>query len=135
MNTEKIIAIAHRTAWKYKHSTDPCHSDTYTFNDACLLDFVAKVRAMALDTALHELLGEPVAWKSSRDNGATWLLSDVCDPSEIMPDKGGCIIPLFAPQRNPKPPSTISLVNEKMAWSGFWALTLKERVKAAGIKK
>lgn len=38
-----ILDIAHRTAWKYKHSSAPAHSDTYTFNKTCMLDFARKV--------------------------------------------------------------------------------------------
>lgn len=44
MKDEKeILDIAHRTAWKYKFSNDPHHSDTYTFNKTCLIDFARKV--------------------------------------------------------------------------------------------
>ena len=44
MKDEKeILDIAHRTAWKYKFSNDPHHSDTYTFNKMCMIDFARKV--------------------------------------------------------------------------------------------
>lgn len=44
MKDEKeILDIAHRTAWKYKFSNDPHHSDTYTFNKPCMIDFARKV--------------------------------------------------------------------------------------------
>lgn len=44
MKEEKeILDIAHRTAWKYKFSKDPHHSDTYTFNKTCMIDFARKV--------------------------------------------------------------------------------------------
>lgn len=43
MQDDEILKIAHRTAWKYKHSTDPHHSDTYTFNNMCMIDFARKV--------------------------------------------------------------------------------------------
>lgn len=36
---EQIIDLAHRTAWRYKHSSDPHHSHTYTFNRQALLQF------------------------------------------------------------------------------------------------
>ena len=32
--------LAHRVCWKYKKSQDPKHSDTYTFNENTLLEFV-----------------------------------------------------------------------------------------------
>jgi len=37
---DQIEAMAHRRAWRYKKSSDPHHSDTYTFNRATLLEFV-----------------------------------------------------------------------------------------------
>ena len=37
-----IETLAHRMCWRYKKSSDPHHSDTYTFNRTCLLDFVRK---------------------------------------------------------------------------------------------
>lgn len=39
LTDEQIEAIGHRKAWRYKHSSDPAHSSTYTFNRVCLLDF------------------------------------------------------------------------------------------------
>jgi len=39
LTDEQIEAIGHRKAWRYKHSSDPAHSSTYTFNRTCLLDF------------------------------------------------------------------------------------------------
>lgn len=43
LTTEQIEAIAHRTAWRYKKSSDPHHSDTYTFNRHTLIDFVCAI--------------------------------------------------------------------------------------------
>ena len=43
LTTEQIEAIAHRTAWRYKKSSDPHHSDTYTFNRHTLIDFVRAI--------------------------------------------------------------------------------------------
>jgi hypothetical protein len=40
LTADAVESIALRKAWKYKHSSDPHHSDTYTFNRTCLLDFV-----------------------------------------------------------------------------------------------
>jgi hypothetical protein len=42
---EAVEAMAHRMCWRYKHSSDPAHSNTYTFNRACLLEFAAKLLA------------------------------------------------------------------------------------------
>lgn len=42
-----IEDLAHRIAWRYKKSSDPHHSDTYTFNRATLLQFAAALAAPA----------------------------------------------------------------------------------------
>ena len=34
-----VEKLAHRIAWRYKKSSDPTHSDTYTFNRDTLLQF------------------------------------------------------------------------------------------------
>ena len=34
-----VEKLAHRIAWRYKKSSDPAHSDTYTFNRDTLLQF------------------------------------------------------------------------------------------------
>lgn len=39
----EIEALAHRRAWRYKHSSDPSHSHTYTFNGHTLQDFAAAI--------------------------------------------------------------------------------------------
>jgi hypothetical protein len=39
MQDDEILKLAHRTAWKYKLSSDPSHSDTYKFNNSCMIDF------------------------------------------------------------------------------------------------
>jgi predicted transcriptional regulator of viral defense system len=56
--------LAHRICWRYKHSSDPHHSHTYTFNQATLLAFAdaileqqrawaqqAEARAIAAESA------------------------------------------------------------------------------------
>jgi hypothetical protein len=40
-----IEEIGHRTAWRYKFSSDPHHSSTYTFNKACLIAFARALAA------------------------------------------------------------------------------------------
>jgi hypothetical protein len=40
-----IEALAHRRAWRYKHSADPHHSHTYTFNRDWLLVFARDLLA------------------------------------------------------------------------------------------
>lgn len=46
MTREKVEELAHRTAWRYKHSNDPHHSDTYTFNATTLYDFAQQLIAI-----------------------------------------------------------------------------------------
>lgn len=64
MDGFKILEIAHRTAWKYKKSSDPHHSDTYTFNECTIIDFAQKVtremeiRIQALEHALGVVMCE-----------------------------------------------------------------------------
>lgn len=45
MTDDEVLAQAHREAWRYKKSSDPHHSDTYTFNRATLLEFARKITA------------------------------------------------------------------------------------------
>jgi hypothetical protein len=41
-----IEATAHRKAWRYEKSSDPAHSDTYTFNQSTLVNFSRTIIAM-----------------------------------------------------------------------------------------
>ena len=43
LTDEEILKLAHRVCWKYKHSRDPHHSDTYTFNKHTMLDFARAI--------------------------------------------------------------------------------------------
>ena len=45
MTDDEILEVAHRMAWRYKKSSDPNHSDTYTFNRTTLLEFARKLMA------------------------------------------------------------------------------------------
>jgi hypothetical protein len=40
-----IEDLAHRMAWRYRKSSDPSHSDTYTFNRETLLQFAEEILA------------------------------------------------------------------------------------------
>jgi hypothetical protein len=42
----EIESLGHRMAWRYKFSSDPAHSHTYTFNGMCLLDFARAIIAL-----------------------------------------------------------------------------------------
>jgi hypothetical protein len=42
MTDDEIIQLAHRTAWRYKHSSDQ-NRILYTFNQMTLLEFVRKL--------------------------------------------------------------------------------------------
>jgi hypothetical protein len=54
MTQDDILQWAHRTAWRYKKSSDPHHSDTYTFNADTLAAFASLVRSSALEEAAAE---------------------------------------------------------------------------------
>ena len=43
MTDRELLELAHREAWRYKKSSDPHHSDTYTFNHSTLLEFARKL--------------------------------------------------------------------------------------------
>ena len=47
MDEKEIEALAHRMARRYAKSRDPQHSDTYTFNRYCLLQFAGRLLAAA----------------------------------------------------------------------------------------
>ena len=67
-----IIELAHRICWRYKHSKDPHHSSTYTFNESTLQQFAKTIRAEALEEART---GE---WINSKGDvlklGSSWRL-------------------------------------------------------------
>lgn len=46
LSDDEILTAGHRLAWRYKHSNDPAHSSTYTFNHACLLQFARAILAL-----------------------------------------------------------------------------------------
>ncbi len=41
----EIAELAQRTCWRYRHSSDPHHSHTYTFNRSTLLQFARAIEA------------------------------------------------------------------------------------------
>lgn len=43
MTSDEVLTLAHREAWRYKKSSDPHHSDIYTFNRSTLLEFARKL--------------------------------------------------------------------------------------------
>lgn len=43
MTDDEILALAHRMAWRYKMSSDKNNSDTYTFNDRCIIQFATEI--------------------------------------------------------------------------------------------
>jgi hypothetical protein len=46
LSDEQIEALAHRMAWRYKKSSDPHHSDTFTFNLTTLVQFARALAAV-----------------------------------------------------------------------------------------
>jgi hypothetical protein len=49
MTDDDILKKAHRMCWRYKFSSDPHHSDTYTFEKFTMIDFA---RAIAKEAYL-----------------------------------------------------------------------------------
>lgn len=48
LTPEEREDLGHRIAWRYKKSSDPNHSDTYTFNADCLDQFAAAIERAVL---------------------------------------------------------------------------------------
>ena len=46
VSDEDILSLGQRNAWRYKYSSDPAHSSTYTFNDVCLVQFARAILAL-----------------------------------------------------------------------------------------
>ena len=46
VSDEDILSLGQRNAWRYKYSSDPAHSSTYTFNDVCLVQFTRAILAL-----------------------------------------------------------------------------------------
>lgn len=55
VSDDDILTAGHRLAWRYKHSSDPSHSSTYTFNRACLLQFARAILALRPQSEPDEL--------------------------------------------------------------------------------
>lgn len=47
MTDYQVLELAHRICWKYKKSSDPNHSDTYTFNEYTMKEFARVLLLMA----------------------------------------------------------------------------------------
>ena len=64
LTDERITELGHRHAWRYKHSSDPNHSHTYTFNGCALHNFARaierEVRSM-LSGAPAQAVQQPTA--------------------------------------------------------------------------
>ena len=63
MTNDETLELAHREAWRYKKSSDPHHSDTYTFNRSTLLEFARKLNAVAREECALFLESEARAWE------------------------------------------------------------------------
>jgi hypothetical protein len=69
----QIEAEAHRMCWRYKHSSDPAHSSTYTFNRTCLMDFAERIANAA--TAAERERAANVAENYPRADG--WIAEEI----------------------------------------------------------
>jgi hypothetical protein len=52
----KALELAHRIAWRYKKSSDPAHSDTFTFNESTLLQFVDALAQQAVPASVSDAM-------------------------------------------------------------------------------
>lgn len=75
-----VIDLAHRICWKYKHSKDPHHSSTYTFNDTTIKQFADLIRAdvmkevMAIGEAEYKAYDELIASDDAGHEEATAMI-------------------------------------------------------------
>lgn len=81
-----VEELAHRTAWRYKYSSDPNHSHTYTFNRHCLLEFAAKLIAAERERCarLCESMG-PVLCERYGDGAECIATADACAAALLGP--------------------------------------------------
>jgi hypothetical protein len=47
LTDEQVTTLAHRKAYRYKHSTDPVQGSIYSFNRMCLIDFARSILEVA----------------------------------------------------------------------------------------
>jgi hypothetical protein len=80
MENNDILELAHRVAWKYKHSADSHHSDTYTFNRGGMLDFSRRLLSESKDTAR-------IDWLADKEN----LIGNVQLPARCVSENIGSL--------------------------------------------
>jgi hypothetical protein len=69
LDLDALERLAHRMAWRYKKSSDPHHSDTFTFNVSTLQQFALELIRMARSGAVpddnvrhrHEIIADLAA--------------------------------------------------------------------------
>lgn len=70
LTDEEREALGHRIAWRYKKSSDPHHSGTYTFNRATLLQFSEAIeREVLRKLREREPSGYLIDWPDEPDLG------------------------------------------------------------------
>ena len=80
-----IEKLAHRIAWRYKKSSDPAHSDTWTFNAATLAQFARAVSESVRPQAEPVAVAVPCdyATRDGRLNGVNVTLVLLGNDKEI----------------------------------------------------
>ncbi len=92
MTQENELYVLHRNGkidWDSEQVCSNVPGDTLDDSYEWVLFAAAPVVALGGEK------GEAVAWRYSRNNGKSWHLAEQ-DPTELMPDSGGIVIPLFA---------------------------------------
>lgn len=83
LTDEEREALGHRIAWRYKKSSDPHHSDTYTFNRATLLRFSEAVER----EVLRKLRERPAdAWLVRRLDAPLYPIMFMHKPVDALAD-------------------------------------------------
>ena len=79
-----VEELAHRMCWRYKKSTDPHHSDTYTFNGHTLQAFAdalvlaERKRLVAAERERCARICDEIAREMQAQHEGGWSVADHC---------------------------------------------------------
>ena len=73
---DTVEELAHRLCWRYKRSTDPAHSDTYTFNRTTLLEFALRLESRSCADAAPDQAAPAPLTDERRDDAIDAALKE-----------------------------------------------------------
>jgi hypothetical protein len=93
ISDSEILSLAHRKAWRYKYSSDPAHSSTYTFNDMLMVEFVRYLLGMRQPAIVGGAQQPSEQWETSPTDGEQWETSpmdgETWETSPMQQPSGG----------------------------------------------